>query len=132
MVELAAQLHDLAPSPAAAVAAVAERAAQHQGWRLSEAGLRLADHLIGVDADVAVDFDVLPGDLGRLYELLLSPVRRRRGGVHLTPVDVAAGLVSVLEPQWLTAGRVLDPSVGGGAFLLAAFDALQRLSLIHI
>lgn len=126
ILELAADLHDLTPSPAAAVAAVAEQAAQRQGWRLSEAGLRLADHLVGFDAGVPVDFDVAPGDLGRLYELLLSPVRRRRGGVHLTPGDVAAGLVNLLEPQWRSDGRVLDPSVGGGAFLLAAFDELQR------
>lgn len=114
-------------APAEAVAAWAEASARRLGGSLLGSGLRLFERYGGV-ATRADDFDELapaaPSDLGHLYEHLLSGDDRARRGVHLTPVDVAAGLVGLLDGDWLHApARVLDPAVGGGAFLLAAADA---------
>ena len=114
-------------TPQAAVAAWAEQQAAAMGTSLRDRGLRLFDD----DAAVAAVGEPCPvssgrpSDLGHLYETLLSGEVRKRGGVHLTPADVAARLVGLLGDGWQRPGvRVLDPSVGGGAFLLAAADAL--------
>jgi predicted RNA methylase len=69
-----------------------------------------------------------PHDLGRAYETSLDRDRRRRDGVHYTPQPVAEELVGLaLEGRTLDSTEspvVCDPSCGGGAFLLAAADAL--------
>ena len=64
-----------------------------------------------------------PFDLGRAYELLLAPKARRKKGAHLTPEGVARNLVAMMPPPALS-DRVLDPAVGGAAFLIAAADQL--------
>jgi hypothetical protein len=69
-----------------------------------------------------------PALLGRLYEAGLAP-RDRAAGAHYTPVDLAARLVGLADapgPDRAPPGqpRVWDPACGGGAFLLAAADAL--------
>lgn len=67
-----------------------------------------------------------PGDLGCLYEALLDDAWRD-AGAHYTPADVAAALTAVAAPAAWLADRpvtVWDPACGGGAFLLAAADAL--------
>ncbi len=66
-----------------------------------------------------------PEDLGRIYEAALAP-EARSAGAHYTPDDLARRLVDlVIGPSRLGAGpRVWDPACGGGAFLLAAADAL--------
>lgn len=110
--------------PAIAVASLAERAARSYGTSLIDCGLRLFEG-IELPTDVGADIAGLePASLGRTYERLLSPQRRRRSGVHLTPHSVAQQLVAALDPRWVDGtGPVLDPSVGGGAFLLAAAQA---------
>lgn len=73
-----------------------------------------------------------PHDLGRAYESSLDPGRRRRDGIHYTPQAVAEELARVAfdaaSPDTASgdAGPLLvcDPACGGGAFLLAAADAL--------
>lgn len=67
-----------------------------------------------------------PADLGAVYEALLAPAARD-AGAHFTAPDVARRLVDRAAPSaWLAAAprRVWDPACGGGAFLLAAADAL--------
>ncbi len=116
-----AQSHRL--SPAQAVAAWAQAQAREHGGSLEGRGLRLF-----VDALPAVPCPAVDGaasDLGHLYETMLSGAVRKRRGVHLTPADIAGRLVGLLQPGWARAGvGVLDPAVGGGAFLIAAADAL--------
>ena len=59
--------------------------------------------------------------LGLVYEQLLHPGSRRARGAHFTPADVADHLVAfTLEGVVLPEQpRFVDPSCGGGAFLLA-------------
>lgn len=67
--------------------------------------------------------------LGERYEAALAPAARA-AGAHYTPADLAAQLVSLVVPTSpRSAGdplprRIWDPACGGGAFLLAAADAL--------
>jgi len=65
--------------------------------------------------------------LGRAHEALLSADHRHRNGVHYTPGDVAAGIVSAAMGSRTRseAPTVCDPSVGGGVFLLAAAQHLE-------
>ena len=70
-----------------------------------------------------------PRALVDAYERDLDPADRRARGVHQTPAPLARGLVDLALDEFVAAtGRlpstVLDPSCGGGAFLLAAADAL--------
>jgi hypothetical protein len=66
-----------------------------------------------------------PGLVGAVHESLLDPGARRAGGAFYTPPEVAGVVVG-----WALAGRaggrpvVCDPAAGGGAFLLAAAEAL--------
>jgi len=70
---------------------------------------------------------------GREHELSLSPDRRRRDGVHYTPEDVAAELVTAAFAVRRTLpARILDPACGAGVFLLAALDALVDAGLAPI
>jgi hypothetical protein len=72
---------------------------------------------------------------GWVLESLLDPDRRHRAGAYYTPPGAAAGLVTAALDGWQgpDQGRgrsgdgpaVCDPSVGGGAFLLAAARALR-------
>lgn len=113
-------------TPGQAVAAWAETQAQQLGASLDGCGLRLVEgHGIGPGAQRCPVVTGAPSDLGHLYETLLSGEVRKRRGVHLTPADIAGRLVGLLDVEWLAPGaRVLDPAVGGGAFLLGAADAL--------
>lgn len=66
-----------------------------------------------------------PQDPGRDYETSLSDDRRRREGIHYTPAEVASDVVArALALLDRLPGRVLDPTCGGGAFLVATLDAL--------
>ena len=59
--------------------------------------------------------------LGLAHEALLTPADRKARGAHYTPPALADRLVALTLPP--SAGRVLDPACGGGAFLLAALRA---------
>lgn len=123
---LVADARERGLTPPAAVAALAETLANAHGASLVGCGLRLFDAAESVPeiAELGDVSGIGPASLGRLYERLLTPTKRRRSGVHLTPHRVAEQLVGVLDPCWIDGTLpVLDPSVGGGAFLLAAADA---------
>lgn len=66
-----------------------------------------------------------PGALGVVYERALDVRHRHQMGVHYTPAAVASALAAIAlgsdDHQ-----TVCDPSVGGGAFLLAAADQLEQ------
>lgn len=71
-------------------------------------------------------------ELGPAYEATLDPAARRRGAYY-TPEPVAAELMELTLGHWASTGHgggrvptICDPSCGGGAFLLAALDALVR------
>lgn len=69
---------------------------------------------------------VTPDLLGEVLGVLAAPGRRHEG-VVFTPRATADGLVRVaLEACGRTPDRVLDPSVGGGAFSLAIVRALHQ------
>lgn len=88
---------------------------------------RAASHAVGplpADADLAL--------LGQAHEALLDAGHRRARGVFYTPVEVAEALVALALPATPGADgppavppRVLDPAVGGGAFVLAAARLLE-------
>jgi hypothetical protein len=66
-----------------------------------------------------------PGALGRALEASLSGAQRRRQGAWYTPADLAAAVVGdglAVSPASFPV--VADPACGGGAFLLAAAEAL--------
>lgn len=67
-----------------------------------------------------------PADLGPARERLIGAGERVRSGAWYTPADVAAELVDAVVT---TPGVVLDPSCGGGIFLLAAAERLHALDV---
>lgn len=97
--------------------------------RAGEAPAELA-HALGAARPPPVDclppVAAGPGVLGQAYEAALHHDDRRARGAFFTPPDLAARLVDLaLGPgHGLPAGPVVDPAAGGGAFLLAAADAL--------
>src|SRR6476619_1483646 len=72
-----------------------------------------------VEVPPAPDELIGPDLPGRALEALLDPADRRRAGRHLTPPALADGVVAMALDMDRPAGSVCDPSVGGGAFLLA-------------
>jgi hypothetical protein len=66
--------------------------------------------------------------LAELYPTLLAPGLRKRTGAWFTPMSLAAPTAARTLAPWLAAPprplRIVDPAVGGGTFLLAAFDRL--------
>ena len=111
--------------PLGVAAGIVRAVAAAGGWRLPD-GLRISavDPLPALlDGDAPTD----PALLGELYEAALAP-EARSAGVHYTPADLAGRLVTLVVPGEPEAEvqrlRVWDPACGGGAFLLAAADAL--------
>ena len=91
--------------------------------------LSIAAEAVRAVADVQPE-SARPALIGRLYEAALDP-DARSAGAHYTPADVAERLVALVIPRTHplvgaegAPGRVWDPACGGGAFLLAAADAL--------
>lgn len=135
---LVAALRDCAASPASALAVLAEVAANRLDATLVGAGLRLIDDYgprahprsvrsvtDALDSSGLGPARVAPM-LGTLYEQLLATDARKSSGSHFTPVDVAGGLLDATIQGWDRSGppEVLDPSCGGGAFLLVAASRL--------
>lgn len=101
-----------------------ETAANQRGHSLVDSGLRLFEgrERVRASTNAAVE-PISPFDIGRAHELSLESDVRRRAGAHLTPEGVARGLLTMLPPLSHDA-TVLDPAVGGAAFLLVAADLL--------
>lgn len=126
------------PSVETTMAGVAELLARRSGTTLRDAGLRLIEPVAAQDLErsakaagvILVDFGSQPLAtaelLGVVFESLQEPDARRRGGVHYTPSAVATRLVDIAVGAWLDGAAdgarptVLDPAIGGGAFLIAA------------
>ncbi len=118
-------------SPLDAVLAQARRTAALEGWPADALAETLGETWSAPDlADVSFptpppSVALGPNLLGPLYETLLAAPDRRRRGAHFTPPQVAARLAEIaLDRCELANPTVGDPSVGGGAFLLAAAAAL--------
>lgn len=115
--------------------AVLDAARRHGWWDAgdigSEAGSGALPDPDEVDRLIARLGVARPGpeSLGLIYEALLHP-DERSAGAHYTPADVARRLaaeaVGVIGTPGHDPVRVWDPTCGGGAFLLAAADALHR------
>lgn len=69
--------------------------------------------------------------LGRLFERLIEPHERYRWGQHYTSPDVVDLMLSFAIPDG--EGKVLDPAVGGGTFLVRAYvrKAIHSPSRTH-
>jgi hypothetical protein len=67
--------------------------------------------------------------IGPAYLAGLDRARRRRAGAYYTPAPVAAGLTRLALRGALGSTTVADLAVGGGAFLLAAAEALAGVGL---
>jgi hypothetical protein len=119
------QLPDPPDSPLAIVASAAVKLAQQAGLATPEALAGVAptaNHNVALPS--AADG---PDALGQLWEQLLGDAERRSQGSHFTPPHIADRVVSIAfarldDPEH---ARILDPSVGGGAFLLAAARWLE-------
>jgi hypothetical protein len=105
------------------LAGVALGVARHLGVRLPDVALLSA---WGAAVEVSVPADLAsPRLVGRADQVLLDRGTRRGGGVFHTPPTLASHVVGWGLPRSLgPRTRVCDPAVGGGAFLLAAGDAL--------
>ena len=104
---------------AGAILAAAFVAALRREELEPDPGLRLLGHA-GTEHTVPEALEG-PGGLGELHERLLGDADRTRRGVWYTPAWLAAELVErVVDGR----GPVLDPTCGGGVFLLAAADGL--------
>jgi hypothetical protein len=109
-------------SPLEIAAALARSAAQDAGLRLDDsAPALLSVGAVGLPGDVVG----VPEALGIAYERALDAGHRHQMGVHYTPARVASALAAIALGQDAHQ-TVCDPSVGGGAFLLAAADELER------
>ena len=114
---------------AAAVAAVARALAAREGVALPP-GLRLwalAGSGPVAAADPGPPADDVAGALGSALEGATGGARRRAQGRHVTPRWLAAHLVDrALAGGGERDASVCDPACGGGAFLVAAAEALHR------
>jgi hypothetical protein len=85
---------------------------------------------VGLPAPLPADASVWPWALDAARQSLLAvsdPAARRRLGAHHTPPVVAHRLAAIaLDGLDSVDGPVVDPSCGGGAFLLAAGEVLVR------
>ena len=70
-----------------------------------------------------------PALIGLVHERTATPPDRKARGAWYTPPDVVAGLVELATADGWVPERVIDPTCGGGAFLLAALDRLVTLGV---
>jgi len=121
---LVTDLAALGVAPGVAIARLAETFARAVGHTLNDCGLRLFSETEVEPLVLGARFDPASGPdvLGEIYQRLLAASVRHQGGVHYTPRAVADGLVAAAVEGWQPGSArlcFLDPSVGGGAFLLA-------------
>lgn len=119
------------PAEAVALRGLVESAANQRGHSLVGSGLRLFEGMhrgvspapTGEASSASTAELVSPFAIGAAYERSLVPAARQRAGAHLTPEPIARGLLNLM-PRAAPTDRVLDPAVGGAAFLLVAADEL--------
>ena len=112
---------DIAAAVAREIAAKKELPSDSNQPKLLNRGVLVApDHL-----------NYTPDHIGAAYERSLDSSKRRNEGVHYTPYPVAREL-SKLALGNLEPGPICDPSVGGGAFLLAAAEYLSGIGIKNI
>lgn len=70
-----------------------------------------------------------PWLLGLVHEYAVSETNRKSRGAWYTPEAVVRGLVALAVPDGSVPELIVDPTCGGGAFLLAALDRLVALGL---
>ena len=95
--------------------------------------LDLDPEVAAIAAALGADFAALPmpeaaAKMGRLYCLLLPSDHRAAHGIFYTPALLVGRLLDSAEAaghDW-TRGKVIDPSCGGGAFMV---DAAARIVL---
>jgi hypothetical protein len=75
---------------------------------------RVLEHIHVFDVS-RIDHDIL----GRLFERLIDPNERYEWGQHYTSSDIVDLMMSFALPDGR--GKVLDPAVGGGTFLVRAY-----------
>ncbi|MDW3219061.1 MAG: N-6 DNA methylase [Acidimicrobiales bacterium] len=112
---------------AAAVAVVARALDVDVAFEIDGAPVAPDDAILGIEVDPELLSAWGPWLPGQLREALLDRRSRAAGGVHHTAPDVAAAVVDVaagVRPFGLD-DIVLDPAVGGGAFLLAVAERLS-------
>lgn len=136
----------LGADPLQVASGVVRLVAEAGGWGVPQdlrvSGVEPVAALAGSGVEIEAG-QASPWLLGALYEAALAP-EARFAGAHYTPVDVAARLTALVLPRVAVHGdrptgtplggrcegrpgplpRVWDPACGGGAFLLAAADAL--------
>lgn len=127
---LITQVAALPGTIAAQMAALTEALAQSRATSIVGSSLQLASETPAPLPALHLDADLdTAATLGEVYQRLLAWRDRHEGGVHYTPVDMARSLTERAIDGWhasLANGvDVLDPSVGGGAFLLAAAQVLH-------
>jgi hypothetical protein len=82
---------------------------------------RVVAHLALFDVS-HIGYDIL----GRMFERLIDPHERYRWGQHYTSSDVVDLMLSFAIPDGI--GRILDPAVGGGTFLVRAYVRKKHLA----
>ncbi len=65
-----------------------------------------------------------PWLIGAVHELLVSSNERSARGAWYTPPEVVGTLVAMALPDGQSPTFIIDPTCGGGAFLLAALDRM--------
>ncbi|MEM8925970.1 MAG: N-6 DNA methylase [Actinomycetota bacterium] len=72
-----------------------------------------------------------PWLIGQVHEQAASPAERQRRGAWYTPRSVVGGLTAAAFDAWgpTPPPLVVDPTCGGGAFLLAALDRLVAMGV---
>ena len=108
--------------PLEIAAAVAREAARQKGLPFNGNQPNLLN--IGT-AQAPKEIEYTADMIGSVYEQSLDSSTRRHGGVHYTPYEVAKKLARIVLKE-LPFGPICDPSVGGGAFLLAAAEYLAE------
>ena len=108
--------------PLEIAAAVAREAARQKGLPFNGNQPNLLN--IGT-AQAPKEIEYTADMIGSVYEQSLDSLTRRHGGVHYTPYEVAKKLARIVLKE-LPFGPICDPSVGGGAFLLAAAEYLAE------
>ncbi|MGI9613244.1 MAG: N-6 DNA methylase [Acidimicrobiales bacterium] len=70
-----------------------------------------------------------PWLVGAVHEQAATSTDRKARGAWYTPRSVVVGLVRLATADGVAPARVVDPTCGGGAFLLAGLDRLVELGI---